>query len=191
MAIVACKECGSLRTLSLFAAVLFLASCSSGGDPTSVAKTILENTCQQQSQGYLKVVNFVKTDAVSSKRDGVDYYSISYDMEVEGIKDGAPPAPPPVVKNGAAPPVENLADDDKPQTPVWVVLPVGNAFLQICQSNGKYAEVMSFEVRTKPNHGDCFVFTVEKGHRYKVQNNPRLKSLTLAKHESGWVVVQQ
>jgi hypothetical protein len=129
-----------------------LVACDNAGNPTSVAQTILENTCQQQSLSYLKFVNFLKTDAVSSKRDGVDYYTIKYDFEVEGTKDGG--------------------------------------YLHICRFQGKYHAVMNFEVRNSPKEGDCFVFPVEKGHRYKTDPfpYPHMRAMTLAKHENGWVV---
>lgn len=155
-----------LRRISIIftGALLFISCTKPGEEPTAIAQKTIEDMCKQQSQGDLKVVNFVKTDAVAEKRDGVDYYKISCEFEVEGTKD----AP------------EKFDDG---------MLMVPGRYLDICRRHGKYGAVMSFEVRDRPNDGDCFVFPVEKGHYYKVDNN-RLKHMTLSKHESGWVVVQ-
>ena len=69
-------------------------------------------------------------------------------------------------------------------------------YLYICESHGKYGKVMGFEVRNSPNKGNCFVFPAEIGHHYEFDEggyptDRRTSSMTLAKHEDGWVVVER
>lgn len=78
-----------MRTLVLpaaFSMAALVSSCTP--NPTTSARTLLEEQCAQQSRGYLKLTNFMKHDAVSEKRDGVDYYRVAYSIEAEALKDG-------------------------------------------------------------------------------------------------------
>jgi hypothetical protein len=65
-----------------------LFSCNGNADPESSVRIILDTLCQRQSHGCLKIVNYEKKDGVKEKRNGVDYYIIQFDFEVEGVKDG-------------------------------------------------------------------------------------------------------
>lgn len=141
-----------------FAVVVPLLALSCAQDPTSAAQKILTQQCSTLSNGYLKLTKFTKHDAVPQKINGVDYYTVKYSVEAEGIQDGG--------------------------------------YLYMCQSHGENGLVMGFEVSSAPSQGDCFVFPVQKGRTYRFDETgfPTRRythEMTLAKHESGWVVAEQ
>lgn len=57
-------------------------------DPTKEAEKLLGNQVVEDSEGYLKLVSFVKTDGVKKNIDGVETYELSYKSVVECMKDG-------------------------------------------------------------------------------------------------------
>ena len=66
-------------------------------------------------------------------------------------------------------------------------------YVNICESDGKHGKLLSFEVRSSPNKGDCHVFPAEKGHVYQFDETGfparRLNhEMKIAKHEKGWVI---
>lgn len=78
------------NSLTLIITVLFTTpffSCSTS-DPSTSAKEILKNQVTTVSNGYFKLINMIKKDAVNKTVFGVKTYSIKYTAEVECVKDG-------------------------------------------------------------------------------------------------------
>lgn len=136
-------------------AILFLASCGNGNDPTSAAKKQLAIFYERLSNGYLKVSKFTKINAIKEKRNDIDYYILNYDFELVGTKDGGY--------------LSSKSDSDTEEIiNIW---------------DGSVSEEPISKIQVK------------KGQRYRVSEGGRLDvtggfKMTLAKHENGWVMVE-
>src|SRR5258708_23676078 len=74
------------RLLSVCCASLALCGCSE--DPTAAMERILRVRVAQQSVGYLNLSKFTKRDAVRGQENGVEFYHVTYSVEVQGMRNG-------------------------------------------------------------------------------------------------------
>lgn len=72
-------------TIGFICLLTLLSSCTT---PTTVCKGIIDNAIQNRSNGYIKMKEFIKTDAVSGKAQDIEYYEIRYAVTVKCVKDG-------------------------------------------------------------------------------------------------------
>lgn len=78
------------KLITLFLAMVTVFSCTedSKDDLLSDAKTYVSNKVTTESEGYLKLISFNKTDGIEREIFGVKNYEMTCTAEIECTKDG-------------------------------------------------------------------------------------------------------
>lgn len=71
----------------LIALIFMMSSCQQNGSE-SAARALITELVAKNSEGYLSVVNMVKSDGVEETRNGVQVHTLKFQVEVECAKDG-------------------------------------------------------------------------------------------------------